>query len=159
MNDDLICIATWAEALLAKLSQAERRKLLNRIAVDLRRNQAQRIANQQAPDGLGYTPRKQRKNLRGKQGRIKRQKLAMFTKLRTNKFLKTYADANQLTVGFTGRVARIARVHQEGLKDKVANNGVEYRYPERILLGLNLADQKLIREMVLSYLTAEQIGN
>nr|WP_329956703.1 hypothetical protein [Collimonas humicola] len=29
-------------------------------------------------------------------------------------------DENQLSVGFLGRVARIARVHQEGLTDKVA---------------------------------------
>ena len=76
----------------------------------------------------------------------------MFNKLRTTKHLKTQQDANQLTVGFYGKVARIARVHQEGLRDKVARNGVEYPYPERRLLGFSLGDQVLIREVLLRHL-------
>jgi phage virion morphogenesis protein len=152
MSDDLTALATWAEALLAKLSPAQRRQLLYRIAQDLRRNQAQRIKNQQAPDGTAFVPRKHRKNLRGKHGRIKRQKAEMFGKLRTTKHLKTWNDANQLAVGFTGRVARIARVHQQGLKDKVAKNGAEYQYPKRSLLGFGLADHALVRESILTHL-------
>lgn len=151
MNDDLNLLATWAEALLTKLSPAQRRQLFYHIAQDLRRSQAHRIKGQQAPDGTSYTPRKHRKNLRGKRGRIKRQKTEMFTKLRTTKYLKTQSDANQLTVGFYGRVARVARVHQEGLKDKVARNGAEYRYPERQLLGFNLTDHRFIRESLLHH--------
>jgi phage virion morphogenesis protein len=153
MSKDLTALATWAEALLTKLSPAQRRQLLYHIAQDLRRNQAQRIKNQQTPDGNTYTPRKHRKNLRGKQGRIKRQKAEMFTKLRTTKHLKIQADANQLTVGFFGRVTRIAWVHQEGLKDKVGKNGVEYRYPVRQLLGFSLNDCFLIQESLLLHLT------
>jgi phage virion morphogenesis protein len=152
MNNDLTALATWAEALLTKLSPAQRRQLLYKTAQDLRRSQAQRIKNQQAPDGTTYTPRKHRKNLRGKQGLIKRQKAEMFTKLRTTKHLKTQHDAQQLTVGFLGRVARIARVHQEGLKDKVARNGVDYQYPERQLLGLSFIDHALVRESLLRHL-------
>lgn len=153
MSEDLSTLATWADALLTKLSPTKRRQLLRRIAQDLRRSQAQRIASQQAPDGTVYTPRKNRKNLRKKQGRIKRQKADMFNKLRTTKHLKTQQDANQLTVGFYGRVAQIARVHQEGLKDKVAKNDVEYHYPERRLLGFNLGDHALIRESLLRHLS------
>ena len=152
MSDDLTALETWAEALLIKLSPSQRRQLLHHIAQDLRRNQAQRIANQQAPDGSVYTPRKHRKNLRGKQGRIKRQKAAMFNKLRTAKHLKTRQDANQLTVGFYGRVSRIARVHQEGLKDTATKNGVEYVYPKRRLLGFNSNDHTLIRNTLLKHL-------
>jgi phage virion morphogenesis protein len=156
MNSDLTALATWAEALLTKLNPAQRRQLLYKIAQDLRRTQAQRIQSQQAPDGTTYTPRKQRKNLREKQGRIKRQKAGMFTKIRTTKHLKTQADANQLTVGFFGRVARIARVHQEGLKDKVAKNGVDYQYPKRQLLGLSRIDHHTIRESLLLHLNLKK---
>jgi hypothetical protein len=49
----------------------------------------------------------------------------MFNKVRTTKYLKTTQDENQLSVGFYGRVARIARVHQEGLTDKVAKKRTE----------------------------------
>ncbi|PRC90874.1 phage virion morphogenesis protein [Solimicrobium silvestre] len=152
MSDDLSTIATWAGALLHKLNPAQRRQVMIKIAQDLRRNQAQRITNQQTPDSISYTPRKQRKKLREKQGRIKRQKAAMFNKLRTTKHLKTRQDAQQLTVGFYGRVARIARVHQEGLKDKVAKNGVDYQYPERQLLGFSPGDHTLIKESLLLHL-------
>lgn len=61
MSDDLSAVVTWAEALLATLNLAQRRRLLHRLAQDLRRDQSQRIASQQAPDGASYTPRKQRK--------------------------------------------------------------------------------------------------
>ena len=103
-----------------------------RIAQDLRRKRPLRIANQQSPDGLPYAKRKQRKNLRGKKGRIKRQKAATFEKIHTLKNLKIEQDENQLSVGFFGRVARIARVHQEGLSDKVTKKGPNYRYVEVI---------------------------
>ncbi|WP_243405522.1 phage virion morphogenesis protein [Solimicrobium silvestre] len=75
------------------------------------------------------------------------------TVLRTTKHLKTRQDAQQLTVGFYGRVARIARIHQEGLKDKVAKNGVDYQYPERQLLGFSPSDHTLIRESLLLHLS------
>ncbi|HWX03206.1 phage virion morphogenesis protein [Collimonas sp.] len=134
---------------------ATRRGLLRRsccLAQDLRRSQAQRIASQQAPDGTPYAARKQRKNLRGKKGRIKRQKAAMFQKIRTQKNLKIEQDENQLSVGFFGRVARIARVHQEGLTDKVAKKGPAYHYPARPLLGFSAADQVLIRDLLFLHL-------
>jgi phage virion morphogenesis protein len=138
--------------MLAKLGDGQRRQLNRRIAQDLRRSQSQRIASQRAPDHSNYVARKQRKNLRGKKGRIQRHKTAMFLKLCTNKFLKTQQDANQVTVGFFGRVARIARVHQEGLKDKVAKNGVEYQYPARPLLGFSQEDHAIIRESFLRHM-------
>jgi phage virion morphogenesis protein len=152
MSDDLSTLQAWAGALLAQLQPGQRRVITRKIAQDLRRSQAQRIASQQAPDGAPYANRKQRKNLRGKKGRIKRQKAAMFEKIRTQKNLKIEQDENQLSVGFFGRVARIARVHQEGLTDKVAKKGPEYRYPARPLLGFSNADQALIRKSLLHHL-------
>jgi phage virion morphogenesis protein len=151
MSDDLSTLEAWAGALLAQLQPGQRRIITRRIAQDLRRSQAQRIASQQAPDGAPYAARKQRKNLRGKKGRIKRQKAAMFEKIRTQKNLKIEQDENQLSVGFFGRAARIARVHQEGLTDKVAKKGPEYRYPARPLLGFSATDQALIRDSMLRH--------
>jgi phage virion morphogenesis protein len=154
MSDDLSTLEAWAGALLAQLQPGQRRVVTRRIAQDLRRSQAQRIASQQAPDGAPYTERKQRKNLRGKKGRIKRQKAAMFEKIRTQKNLKIEQDENQLSVGFFGRVARIARVHQEGLKDRVSKKGPEYHYPARPLLGFSATDQALIRDVLLRHVAS-----
>jgi len=153
MTEDLRAIELWAGALLAKLQPGQRRIVNRQVAQDLRRSQAQRIASQQAPDGATYTARKRCKELRGKKGRIKRQKAAMFDKLRTQKHLKIRQDENQLSVGFFGRVARIARVHQEGLKDRVSKKGPEYQYPARRLLGLSATDQALIRDSLLRHLS------
>ena len=71
MSDDLSALETWAGTLLAQLQPSQRRIITRRIAQDLRRSHAQQIASQQAQDGTLYAARKQRKNLRGKKGRIK----------------------------------------------------------------------------------------
>lgn len=152
MSDDLNALEQWAGALLAKLLPAQRRVIHRKVAQDLRRSQTQRIAAQQAPDGTTYAKRKERKDLRGKQGRIKRQKTAMFSKIRTQAHLKIRPEADQIAVGFFGRVARIARVHQEGLSDKVTRNGPQYQYPARPLLGFSQADRELIRESLLRHI-------
>ena len=43
-------------------------------------------------------------------------------------YLNAKGDGQSITVGFTGRVARIARVHQYGLKDRAEANAPEVRY-------------------------------
>ena len=152
MSDDLHTLATWAGALLAKLQPAQRRAINHKVAIDLRRSQAQRIKAQQGPDGAAYPPRKRRKELKGKKGRIKRQKAAMFTKIRTAKYLKVKATGDQIEVGFFGWVARVTRVHHDGLTDNVTKNGPKYSYPSRPLLGFSEFDQTLIRESLLRHL-------
>lgn len=151
MSDDLRALESWAGALLAKLQPAQRRAINHKVAIDLRRSQAQRIKSQQAPDGAAYTARKKRKELRGKSGRIKRQKAAMFSKIRTSRYLKVKATGDQLEVGFVSRVARVARVHQFGEDDRVSPRGPVYSYPVRRLLGLNEADRICIRESLLHH--------
>ncbi|MFZ6744681.1 phage virion morphogenesis protein [Undibacterium sp. JH2W] len=42
-----------------------------------------------------------------------------------------------LKVGFYGRVARIARVHQYGLRDRVVAGGVDVQYEQLRVLGLD----------------------
>ncbi|MBP1314388.1 phage virion morphogenesis protein [Herbaspirillum sp. 1130] len=152
MSDDLQRLEEWAGALIAKVQPAQRRQLVRQVANDLRREHARLIAQQVSPDGTPYPARKNRKELRGKSGRIKRQKAAMFNKLRTNIYLKVQADANQASVGFFGKVARIARVHHEGLQDKVAPRGPSYKYPARPLLGFRSEDLTNVRELLIRHL-------
>ncbi|MEG0879997.1 MAG: phage virion morphogenesis protein [Janthinobacterium sp.] len=152
MSDDLHALEAWAGPLLAKLQPAQRRAINHKVAIDLRRSQAQRIKAQQGPDGAAYPARKRRKELKGKNGRIKRQKAAMFNKIRTAKYLKVHADPGQLTIGFVGKVMHVARVHHEGLTDNVTKKGPKYSYPARPLLGLSETDRTLIRESLLRHL-------
>ena len=152
MSDDLQRLEEWAGALIAKVQPTQRRQLVRQVANDLRREHARLIAQQVAPDGTPYPARKNRKELRGKSGRIKRQKATMFNKLRTNAYLQVQADASQASVGFFGKVARIARVHHEGLPDNVAPRGPSYKYPARPLLGFNHGDEILLRESLLRHL-------
>ncbi|MDO8050711.1 phage virion morphogenesis protein [Janthinobacterium sp. SUN211] len=152
MSDDLHTLEAWAGALLAKLAPAQRRAINHKVAIDLRRSQAQRIKAQQGPDGTAYPARKRRKDLKGKNGRIKRQKTAMFAKIRTAKYLKVHANPGQLTVGFVGKVMHVARVHHEGLTDNVSKKGPKYNYPARPLLGFSEADRTLIRDSLLRHL-------
>lgn len=134
--------------LLAALSPAGRRKLAGDIAKELRKSQQQRIKQQKAPDGSPYQARK-RQPLRAKTGRIKR---AMFQKLRTSRYMKATGRENSAVVEFTGKVQRIARVHQYGLKDRPNLHAKDVQYPERQLLGFSREDKQLIDALVLKYI-------
>lgn len=149
MADDLRALEDWAGALLAKLEPKERRQLNQGIARDLRRSQQQRIAAQRNPDGTPYAPRKARQPLRSKQGRVKQK---MFTKLRQARHLKLQSDANRIGLGFIGRVARLARVHQYGLRDRPGRNAPDVQYNRRELLGFADADLDMIRDRLLDHL-------
>lgn len=78
----------------------------------------------------------------------------MFRGLRKVKHLKALADPRAAQVGFAGRVARIARVHSEGLKDRVAPDGPTYHYPARRLLGWSEDDRDFVLAEVHEYLAA-----
>ena len=155
MSDDLHALEAWVGALLAKLQPAQRRAINHKVAIDLRRSQAQRIKAQQGPDGAAYPARKRRKEFKGKNGRIKRQKAAMFAKIRTAKHLKVKATGGQIEVGFFGWVARVARVHQFGQQDRVLKKGVMYTYAARPLLGLSELDRVLVSESVLHHINPD----
>ncbi|QDH64155.1 phage virion morphogenesis protein [Pseudomonas azotoformans] len=151
MANNLEALETWAAVLLDRLEPGERGKLARSIGQELRRSQQKRVMAQENPDGSKFAPRKQQ-NLRGKQGRVRR-KLAMFKKLRTASYLKVRGDSNAVTVGFTGRIARIARVHQFGLKDRAERGAPDVRYDKREILGFNDADIDLIRDGLLAHLS------
>jgi len=134
--------------LLASLSPAGRRKLAGEIAKELRKSQQQRIKQQKNPDGSPYQVRK-RQPLRAKTGRIKR---AMFQKLRASRYMKATGRENNAVVEFTGKVQRIARVHQYGLKDRPNTHAQDVQYAERQLLGLSRENKELIDMLMISYL-------
>lgn len=130
--------------LIASLSPAARRRMTTEIAKQLRDSQQQRIKRQQAPDGTPYAARK-RQPVKGKKGRVKRE---MFTKLRTNRYMKAKGTDNAAAVEFVGRVQRMARVHQEGLKDRPNKFSQETKYESRVLLGITNDNLKVIDEII-----------
>lgn len=140
--------------LIGALSPASRRRLASDIAKELRRSQQQRIKQQKAPDGTPYQARK-RQPLRAKKGRIKR---AMFQKLRTSRYMKASGRNDAAVVEFTGKVQRIARVHQFGLKDRPNVHSQDVQYPERQLFGFSLNDKKLIENLVLGYVNCHYVS-
>lgn len=150
MTDNLNALEDWAAPLLRQLQPDARNKLARTLAQQLRRSQQQRITRQQNPDGTPYVLRKQR-DLRGKEGRIKR-KTAMFTKLRTARYLKAKADGNAISVGFTGRIARIARVHQYGLRDRAEPGAKDVMYARRESLGLTKWELERVQDELLRHL-------
>ncbi|EIA8123100.1 TPA: phage virion morphogenesis protein [Escherichia coli] len=134
--------------LIAAISPAGRRKLAAEIAKQMRRSQQQRIKQQKAPDGTPYQARK-RQPLRAKKGRIKR---TMFQKLRTNRNMKARGRDDAAVVEFTGKVQRIAQIHQLGLKDRPNPHAQDVQYPERQLLGVDFRDNLLIEKLVIEHL-------
>lgn len=134
--------------LIASLSPAARRQMAANIAKKLRTSQQQRIRRQQAPDGTPYAARK-RQPVRSKKGRIKRE---MFARLHTNRFMKAKGSDSAAVVEFTGKVQRMARVHQYGLKDRPNPNSQDVEYAERQLLGIGQSDKQLIEGIIIEYI-------
>ena len=89
--------------------------------------------------------------LRTKKGTIRRRAASMFRKLRANANLKAGADPSGVWVGFTGRAARIARIHQYGLRDRVTKGGPEAKYPQREILGFSLDERQALLAMLVDH--------
>ncbi|MFK0032973.1 phage virion morphogenesis protein [Pseudomonas monteilii] len=148
---DLDALEHWVSPLLQRIEPAARAKLSRTIAKDLRRSQQQRVTTQRNPDGSPYAPRKPRQQ-RGKKGRVRR-RVKMFQTMRTATYLKAQGNSAGASVGFVGRVARIANVHQKGLKDRVTRGGAVVQYNQRELLGFTEAEIEQIRDTLLAHLT------
>ncbi|WP_434707240.1 phage virion morphogenesis protein [Pseudomonas sp. R1-1] len=149
MTNRLEALEDWAAGLLGMLEPTSRHKLARCIGQELRRSQQRRIITQKNPDGSKYVPRKLRK-FGGKQGRVKR-KVKMFQKLRTASFLKVQCDGNTISVGFSGRIARIAKVHQLGLMDRAKRSSNVVKYDSREILGFTAINTQSIRDKLLNY--------
>src|SRR5690625_4560031 len=100
MSDELQRLEDWVAPLLRQLDPTQRRQLMRRIAIDLRRRQQRRLRAQTDPSGRAWPARKPQR-LRSKSGSIKRG--AMFTKLRTAKHLRLQTDPSSAAVAFLGR--------------------------------------------------------
>lgn len=136
-------------ALIATLSPSGRRRMAADIAKKVRAGQQKRIKSQKAPDGTPYEARK-RQPVKAKNGRVKSQ---MFEKLRASRYMKAKGTDSAAVVDFTGKVQRIARVHQLGLKDRPSRNSEEVTYPVRQLLGFSDEDRQLVEEVIIAYLS------
>lgn len=139
-------------ALINNLSPQARRQLARNIGQALRKSQQNRIARQENPDGTAFEPRKPRKEFGKKKGRIKRK--AMFAKLRTARYFKIQSNANEVSVGFNGASAMIAKVHQYGLMSSPSKTkDFKVRYAQRELLGFSQSDLDVIEDLVLAQLS------
>lgn len=139
-------------ALINNLSPQARRQLARNIGQALRKNQQARIARQENPDGTAFEPRKPRKEFGKKKGRIKRK--AMFAKLRTSRYFKIQSNANEVSVGFNGSSAMIAKVHQYGLMSSPSKTkDFKVRYAQRELLGFSQSDLDIIEDLVIEQLS------
>lgn len=100
---------------------------------------------------LPVTPDEQNKSA-GKfrrKGRIRQ--VAMFRKLRSGRNLRADATDQEAWIGFTGRAAEIARVHQDGLQDRPAAKAKPVRYAKRRLLGITDAERSRVLDMLLAH--------
>ena len=139
-------------ALINNLSLQARRQLARNIGQALRINQQARIARQENPDGTAFEPRKPRKEFGKKKGRIKRK--AMFAKLGTARYFKIQSNANEVSVGFNGSSAMIAKVHQYGLMSSPSKTkDFKVRYAQRELLGFSQSDLDIIEDLVIEQLS------
>ncbi|CAI2070569.1 phage virion morphogenesis protein [Serratia proteamaculans] len=118
--------------LITSLSPQSRKSLAVAVSKRLRASQQQNIKRQQAPDGTPYAPRKtplrNTKRLRDR---------AMFSKLRTARYMKAKGSGDDAVVEFVGRVQRMANVHHYGLRDRPTLNSAPVKYEERPLLGFS----------------------
>ena len=126
----------WFDQFLQHLEPTERRELMRRLAQGLRVRSKDRIKQQKEPNGNRFTPRK-----RDQIGSIKR-KCAMSNKI--GQQLKIEYSADKASVGFGGRTAQIAKVHQEGKTIRPTDRAKPTKYPIRELVGFSQADQKWI---------------
>ncbi|TCP95149.1 phage virion morphogenesis protein [Sphingomonas sp. PP-F2F-A104-K0414] len=150
MTDDLAQLEQLAGALLRRVEPGERRKILRLMARTLQRSQSARIARQQDPDGQPYAARKAQPTGRlRRKGTIKRK--AMFRKLRNASNLQAGSTDTEAWVGFSGRAAQIARVHQEGLEDAPSKGRKKVRYARRVLLGDTEAERVALLAIVFAH--------
>ncbi|HBU6715129.1 TPA: phage virion morphogenesis protein [Serratia marcescens] len=138
---------TRLAGLIAKLSPQSRKSLAVAVSKRLRVGQQQHIKRLQAPDGTPYAPRKTR--LRNKKRLRDR---AMFSKLRTARYLKAQGNSDAAVVEFVGRVQRMVNVHHFGLRDRPTPHSDAVKYEARPLLGFGPDDVKIIETAVIEHL-------
>ena len=115
-------------------------------------SQSDRIAAHRDPEGTAFAPRRPKPDRGRKKGPLRQQK--MFRKIRMAKSLKAGGNADETWVGFGGRASRIASIHQEGLADAPAPGQPKVRYARRVLLGLTVAEQQRVLDLLLNHVVS-----
>lgn len=153
MNDDLRPLEHRLNALIAKLSPSQQRRLARQLALDLRRSNRQRIEANVQPDGTAMTPRRrprfnaQRSNKRlSERARLRSQR--MFPKMAKANSLKFKVSADQASLFFSGRRGRmalnsVAARHHFGAK----------ALPKRPLLGFSQSDLQQVEATIVDFLS------
>lgn len=138
---------TRLAGLITALSPQSRKSLAVAVSKRLRASQQRNIKRQQASDGTPYAPRKtplrNTKRLRDR---------AMFSKLRTARYMKAKGSGDDAVVEFVGRVQRMANVHHYGLRDRPTPNSEAVKYEARPLLGFSKEDIEQIQRAILEHL-------
>lgn len=145
-----LALDAWMAQALAALAPAERRSLFRRIGRDLAKRNRAHMTRQVGPDGAAWAPR-----ARDAHGKV-RKATKMMAGLRAARRLKVTATPQSSEIGWNGRDARIAAVHQFGALDYVdrAHSDAKARYPARPLIGLTPEDVAQVRATVLEHLSA-----
>jgi phage virion morphogenesis protein len=145
--NDFAPIEQICRDLLLRTAAPERARLMRSIGREIRKSQSDRIAAQREPDGAAFAPRRPKPDRGRKKGRLRQQK--MFRKLRMAKSLKAGGNGDEAWVGFGGRAARIANIHQSGLSDAPAPGQAQVRYARRVLLGLTDPERQRVLDLIL----------
>ena len=141
---DFARLPQYTNEILQKMSPGERAKISRTIGREIRNSQKQRITSQQNTDGSSYAPRKKRLRDRMK-GKVRNK---MFSKIKSLTYLKVMSNADSIDIGFAGRIARIARVHQYGLRDRADKNAPSLQYANLLLLVLTEKEMTKIASLL-----------
>lgn len=138
--------------LIDQVTPAARTALARRLAADLRKSNATRIRENMEADGGAMEPRKPRERsgggLRARIGPAALRGAKMFARASGAKYLRARATADGAQIGYTGAMARIMRVHQLGLRDKVSHDGPSIAYPAREILGISDGDRARLLDIL-----------
>lgn len=147
-GDTLAPLERWLAQAVAALEPEVRKSLLREIGTELRRRNRARELAQIGPDGTPWRPRK-----RGADQRI-RSHAKMMIGLRALRRMGVKAAADSVEVGWSGRDAAIALVHQDGAVDTVRHNGasVKVKYAARELIGWPQEDLDYVRDRLMAAL-------
>gem|GEM_PF-5335179 len=137
--NDLQALSDWSVQVLEALSPLRRRALLQKMLMELRKENLSRMRKNIDPNGEPWEARK-------RSGRGRKPKKMMRGLARRNRLsISTNSDGGSL--GFGNNI--IASIHHYGLLDKLAGHSESIKYPERHLLGVSDDDAQRLIEMLL----------
>jgi phage virion morphogenesis protein len=138
----------WMRMAIEAMAPRRRQSLFRDIARSLRKRNQSRLTKQTGPDGDKWPARVR---AQGRDARVRDRKKMMMG-LRQARRMAIDANPDGSTIGWSGRDARIARIHHYGMKDRPSPGARQVRYPVRQLIGLADGDLELIRDRVMAHL-------